>query len=211
MENIKLTYFIQNGRVGLIRAMLCYKKVPFENIMLSLEDWKTKKTNYEFHQLPELEVNGKKMTQTIAICLYLARQLNLYPKDYYLQYHVDSLLAVRDDITPLYRKLKYKFNTEEDTKAYKAQMILYLKNIEKRYNELGSGKYYVGDELTVADFFLGCMITEFCCLVKDEDVMSKYAPGIKKLIDRLNENELKEYLEKYFIPLEKSDLDIKIK
>ena len=36
MENVKLTYFIQNGRVGLLRAMLCYKKVPFENIMLSL-------------------------------------------------------------------------------------------------------------------------------------------------------------------------------
>ena len=209
MENIKLTYFIQNGRVGLIRAMLCYKKVPFENIMLSLEDWKEKKKTYEFHQLPQLEVNGKKMTQTIAICLYLAKQLDLYPKDIYLQYHVDSLLAVRDDITPLYRKLKYKFNTEEDTKAYKEQMALYLKNIERRYEELGSGKYYLGEELSVADFFLGCMITEFCILVKDEDVLSKYAPKIKKLIDRLNENELKEYLEKYFIPLEKSDLGLK--
>ena len=153
MENIKLTYFIQNGRVGLIRAMLCYKKVPFENIMLSLEEWKTKKKNYEFHQLPELEVNGKKLTQTIAICLYLARQLNLYPKDIYLQYHVDSLLAVRDDITPLYRKIKYKFNTEEDTKAYKEQMALYLQKIENRYKELGKGKYYLGNEISVADFF----------------------------------------------------------
>ena len=209
MENLKLTYFNQNGRVGLIRAMLCYKKVPFENIMISLEEWKTKKQDYEFRQLPQLEVNGKKMTQTIAICLYLARQLNLYPKDLYLQYHVDSLLAVRDDITPLYRKVKYHINTEEDTKAYKEQMILYLQRIEKRYEELGSGKYYIGNELSVADFFLGCMITEFCVLVKDEDVLSKYAPGIKKLIDRLNENELKEYLEKYFIPLEKSDLGIK--
>ena len=81
------------------------------------------------------------MTQTIAICLYLARQLNLYPKDFYLQYHVDSLLAVRDDITPLYIKLKYKFNTEEDTKAYKDQMILYLQNIEKRYSTLDVVKY----------------------------------------------------------------------
>ena len=150
--------------------MLCYKKVPFENIMLSLEEWKEKKKTYEFHQLPQLEVNGKKMTQTIAICLYHAKQLDLYPKDIYLQYHVDSLLAVRDDITPLYRKLKYKFNTEEDTKAYKEQMALYLRNIEKRYEELGSGKYYLGDELSVADFFLGCMITEFCVLVEGEDV-----------------------------------------
>ena len=199
MENIKLTYFNVNGRVGLLRAMLCYKKVPFVNNMITMEEWPNKKKDYEFHQLPELEVNGKKMTQTIAISLYLARQLDLYPKDFYLQYHVDSLLAIRDDITPLYRKMKQK--KEEDSKAYKEQIILYLEKIEKRYEELGSGKYYLGNELSVADFFLGCMLTEFCFLVKDEDVLSKYSPGIKKLIDRLKENELKEYFEKYHIPL----------
>ena len=205
MENVKLTYFVQNGRVGLLRAMLCYKKVPFENIMLSTDEWKIKKKDYEFHQLPQLEVNGKKMTQTFAISLYLAKQLNLYPKDIYLQYHVDSLLAIRDDFTSLYRKLKFKINTDEDTKAYKDLIILYLQKIEKRYEELGSKKYYLGDEISVADFFLGCMMTEFCYLVQDEDVLSKYSPGIKKLIDRLKENELKEYFEKYHIPLEKSD------
>ena len=177
--------------------------------MLSTDEWKIKKKDYEFHQLPQLEVNGKKMTQTFAISLYLSKQLNLYPKDIYLQYHVDSLLAIRDDFTSLYRKLKFKINTDEETKAYKDLIILYLQKIEKRYEELGSKKYYLGDEISVVDFFLGCMITEFCYLVKDEDVLSKYSPGIKKLIDRLYENELKEYLEKYFIPLEKSDLKIK--
>ena len=199
MENIKLTYFNANGRVGLLRAMLCYKKVPFENKMITMEEWPSKKQDYEFHQLPELEVNGKKMTQTIAISLYLARNLNLYPKDVYLQYHVDSLLAIRDDITPLYRKVKQ--NNEDDYKAYKKQIILYLQRIENRYKELGEGKYYLGNEISVADFFLGCMVAEFCFLVKDEDVLKKYSPGIKKVIDRLKENELKEYFEKYHIPL----------
>ena len=85
MENIKLTYFNMNGRVGLIRAMLCYKKIPFENILITMEEWPNKKQNFEFHQLPLLEVNNKKMTQTFAICLYLSRQLNLYPKDIDLQ------------------------------------------------------------------------------------------------------------------------------
>ena len=44
-------------------------------------------------------------------------------------------------------------------------------------------------------------MTEFCFLVKDEDILSKYSPGIKKIIDNLKENELKEYYEKYHIPL----------
>ena len=139
------------------------------------------------------------MTQTIAISLYLARQLDLYPKDIYLQYHVDSLLAIRDDITHLYRKIKQK--NKDDYNEYKKLIVLYLQRIEKRYQELGAGKYYLGNEISVADFFLGCMISEFCELVNDEDVLSKFSPGIKKLIDRLKENELKEYLEKYYFPL----------
>ena len=201
MENIKLTYFNDNGRVGLIRAMLCYKKIPFENIMLTLDEWPSKKDTYEFKQLPQLEVNGKKLTQTIAICLYLARQLDLYPKDIYLQYHVDSLLACRDDITRLYRKVWGKEATKEEYKQYKEMIILYLKRIEERYKELGSGKYYLGNDLSVADFFLGCMFKEFCDLVKEEDIMGKYAPGIKKVVGSLVKNELKEFYEKYYFPL----------
>ena len=199
MENVKLTYFNNNGRVGLIRAMLCYKNIPFENIMYTKEEWPPKKDNYEFRQLPQLEVNGKKLTQTIAISLYLARQLDLYPKDIYLQYHVDSLLATRDDITLLYRKVKPKQCTEEEYKKYKEMIILYLQRIEARYKELGSGKYYLGNELSVADFFLGCMFEEFAVLIKEEDVMEKYSPGIKNLVERLKKNELKEFYEKYYI------------
>ena len=54
MENVKLIYFPDNGRVGLIRAMLAYKKIPFENIMYGFEEWPSKKDDYEFKQLPQL-------------------------------------------------------------------------------------------------------------------------------------------------------------
>ena len=199
MENVKLTYFKDNGRVGLIRAMLSYKKIPFENIMYTKEEWPPKKDNYEFRQLPQLEVNGKKLTQTIAISLYLARQLDLYPKDIYLQYHVDSLLAIRDDLTPLYRKVKYKQNTEEEAQKYKEMVILYLQRIEARYKELGNGNYYLGNDLSVADFFIGCMVKEFADFTKDVNIMEKSSPEINKLVERLKKNELKEFYEKYYI------------
>ena len=77
-------------------------------------------------------------------------------------------------------------------------IILYLQRIEDRYKELGSGKYYLGNDLSVADFFLGCMIDEFAILVREEDVMGKYAPGIKNLVERLKNNELKEFYEKHY-------------
>ena len=54
MENVKLTYFKDNGRVGLIRAMLSYKKIPFENIMLTFDEWPSKKDDYEFKQITSI-------------------------------------------------------------------------------------------------------------------------------------------------------------
>ena len=72
----------------------------------------------------------------------------------------------------------------------------------KRYIQLGSNKYFLGNEISLADFFLGVMIVEFCFLVKDEDILAKYAPKINQLIDNLKKNELKEFYEKYYIPLE---------
>ncbi len=60
----------------------------------------------------------------------------------------------------------------------------------------------MGNDISLADFFLGVMIDEFCFLVKDEDILSKYAPKINQLIDNLKKNELKEFYEKYYIPLE---------
>ena len=40
MENDRLTYFNMNQRVGLIQAMICYQKIPFENKMITMEEWK---------------------------------------------------------------------------------------------------------------------------------------------------------------------------
>ena len=46
------------------------------------------------------------------------------------------------------------------------------------------------------------MIKEFAILVNDEDVMEKYSPGIKNLVERLKKNELKEFYEKYYFNIQ---------
>ena len=38
MEKVKLTYFGGNGRAGIIRAMLDYSKIPFENEVIDFKD-----------------------------------------------------------------------------------------------------------------------------------------------------------------------------
>jgi hypothetical protein len=63
MEKVKLTYFGGNGRAAIIRAILDYAKVPFENEVIDFKEWpkiKNDDSRFEFHQLPILENKWKK-------------------------------------------------------------------------------------------------------------------------------------------------------
>jgi hypothetical protein len=63
-SNARLEYFGVNGRAGLIRSILYWKGVPFEDFKIEYSDWwgsLKKSGNYEFEQLPAFEFNGNRM------------------------------------------------------------------------------------------------------------------------------------------------------
>ena len=70
-----LYYFPVNARATVARAILTYAKADWEDKRITHEEWpKMKETDlFEFHQMPILVHNGKKMSQSIAIELYLLR------------------------------------------------------------------------------------------------------------------------------------------
>jgi hypothetical protein len=61
MSTVKLHYFGVYGAGDQIRALLHTAKVAFEDVRYTREDWGKVKAseNFEFHQLPVLEVDGK--------------------------------------------------------------------------------------------------------------------------------------------------------
>ena len=209
MEKVKLTYFGGNGRAGIIRAMLDYAKIPFENEVIDFKDWpniKNDDSRFEFHQLPILEINGKKMSQSMAQYIYLAKKLDLYGKNIDEQYIIDSLIASNEDFIGLIHSMfrpeteDEKNNPDKYKQLFKEKISFYLRVYEKRYNELGSKKYFLGDKISLADFFIGTTVLDLCDIVKDEDVLTKNAPSLAKLCKSLKENELKGYYEKYYKP-----------
>ena len=209
MEKVKLTYFGGNGRAAIIRAILDYAKVPFENEVIDFKEWpkiKNDDSRFEFHQLPILEINGKKMSQSIAQYIYIAKKLDLYGKNIDEQYIIDSLIASNEDFIGLIHSIfrpetdDEKNNPDKYKQLFKEKISFYLRVYEKRYNELGSKKYFLGDKISLADFFIGTTVLDLCDIVKDEDVLSKNAPGLAKLCKSLKENELKGYYEKYYHP-----------
>ena len=99
MPKYILHYFAGNGRAIVARAILCYANADWTNDAIKKEDWPTIKKSglCEFEQVPILEVDGKKYSQSHAIDLYLAETFNLMGKDIEENYQIRSLLFAIDD------------------------------------------------------------------------------------------------------------------
>ena len=68
-------YFQIHGRAEAIRMMLWYAKVPYENKFCPLfntEEWKSAREDFEFKAVPEIDIDGKRLSQTISIMRYIA-------------------------------------------------------------------------------------------------------------------------------------------
>ena len=193
-------YFDVNARGMLSKAILSSSKKEWTNIIV--ENWgKIKKSGLcEFEQLPVLEHNGKKLCQSIAIELYLLKQFNLYGKNIDEQYQIDSLLCSFEDLFHLPHE-NLICRDEKKKKEQKNQFIekykLYLKKYEERYISLGKGKYFLGDNFSGADIFIGCALPYFCDII-GKCIIKENAPNVFELVQRLKENELKEFYEKYY-------------
>ena len=68
MSKYTLHYFTGNGRAVIPRAILCYAKADWTNHAFGHDEWvKIKKSGLcEFEQVPVLEVDGKKYSQSHA-------------------------------------------------------------------------------------------------------------------------------------------------
>ncbi|VDM98871.1 unnamed protein product [Thelazia callipaeda] len=75
MPSYKLYYFDLMGRAEVIRLIFAQAEVPYEDIRFNKEDWATHyKPMMPFGQVPVLDEDGKLLSQSTAIALYLARK-----------------------------------------------------------------------------------------------------------------------------------------
>ena len=79
---------------------------------------------------------------------------------------------------------------------------IFLGKFEKRYLDLGKGKYFLGEKFTLADIFLSTALPTFeDTLGLEECPYKNVAPNLGELIKRIKE--LKEFYEKFFIKSKK--------
>jgi len=78
--------------------MFRYANVPFEDVRVAQHDWPSIKPTTRFGKLPELEINGDKLAQSMTIARYLADKFGLGGKDEWQRAKIDEIADLQKDL-----------------------------------------------------------------------------------------------------------------
>lgn len=160
----KLTYFDITGLGESIRFLFNYGGIEFVDDRFELDNdkWFREKNNYLYGLLPNLEFEGKRINQSLAISRYLAKKVGLVGKNDLEDLEIDAIADTQNDL-----RLKFTqffLEKDENQKAkYKDALVneilpFYLEKFEKLVKE--NGGHFFGGKLTWADFnFVGFLDT----------------------------------------------------
>jgi len=158
MSTHKLYYFNGRGRAEVSRLIFAAAGQKYEDIRYERDAWPMHKAEMPLGQMSVLEFDGIKLTQSLSIARFLAKQFQLAGKDNFEQAKVD---AVVDTITDAAKNLttigmeQDEVKKQELMKKYIGEEIpKHLQNLEVLGKLYGNGgPYLVGNHLTWADLF----------------------------------------------------------
>ncbi|XP_003703954.2 uncharacterized protein LOC100881165 [Megachile rotundata] len=184
MPQYKLTYFPVKALGEPIRFLFSYGGVEFEDFRFNREDWPKLKPDMPFGQVPVLEVDGKKVCQSVAISRYLAKQFGLAGKNDWEALEIDSTV---DTIHDLRAKIgAYHYEPNEQAKAEKlkiAQELVpyYLERLDAQVKK--NGGYFVGGALTWADLTFVALL-DYLNFMMGHNIIEKY-DNLKQLQEKV--------------------------
>jgi len=153
----KLTYFDARGRAEPARLLFAQAGVNYEDIRITHEAWGNLKAKTPFGQIPMLEIDGKVLPQSKAICRYLAKQFKLTGKDdleaAFCDAYVDTVEDVASNLKAWWMEKDAEKKKEIWNKFAEEHLKPFLVKLECILKENGSG-YLVGKQLTWADLYV---------------------------------------------------------
>uniref|UniRef100_A0A914W1U6 glutathione transferase n=1 Tax=Plectus sambesii TaxID=2011161 RepID=A0A914W1U6_9BILA len=153
----KLTYFNMMGRAEPMRLMFAYAGVPYEDNRIEKEQWPALKSHMPNGQIPVLEVDGKQLSQSMAISTFLAKKFGLDGKDDWESAKVQEMLGALDDVKLKFRPWMMEQDANKKAEIFKTVLTEtidpYLERLSETLKKNGSG-YFVGQKPTQVDFHL---------------------------------------------------------
>ncbi len=183
----KLYYFDCAGRAEMIRVMLKYLGLPYEDIRIKHEDWAKEKISGKFplQQLPVVicEPCGSRMCQSDAIMHKIGARFGMLPtknpeKLYKVIWWCNTLKDLTDGMVGFFYSAAPEEKRKVMRKDYFAKTVpTFLEAMENRLKLNKTQCYLVGSSYTIADFYLiGAWRGLFAnpMLAEFKEIMPKY-------------------------------------
>ncbi|XP_067684553.1 probable glutathione S-transferase 6 [Haliotis asinina] len=154
MSTYKLIYFDIRAKAELARLMFAYQGQEYEDSRISMEEWPALKPKMPFGQVPVLEVDGRMLSESVAITNYLARKFGLYGSTEFETFEVDQVVGITQDMWKVI--VDWIHENDETRKAAlqkeneEKHFPKYLAALEKILKTNGNA-FFVGSQLSYAD------------------------------------------------------------
>ncbi|XP_037032093.1 glutathione S-transferase-like [Bradysia coprophila] len=193
----KLYYFNIRALAEPIRYALAYGGITYEDVRVEREDWPKLKPTMPMGQMPVLEVDGKRVHQSIAILRYVAKIVGLAGADDWENLQIDSAV---DTINDLRQKMAaVHFEADEAVKLKKRETLLnetvpfYLGKLEEL--AVNNNGHLAASKLTWADLFFASLL-ELFKIWTGPDVLAKY-PNLAKTAENVyNLDSIKDWIKR---------------
>ncbi|XP_077300085.1 glutathione S-transferase-like [Arctopsyche grandis] len=195
----KLTYFDIKGLGECIKYIFAYKGIEYECETVILftgkGPWNDIKASTPFGQLPVLEVDGKRLYQSQAICQYLANQHDLLTGNAWDDAHNVALASAMQDLIIRVARCYYERNLEMKATLMKDREDNMLPFYYKRFEDIlkSRGDFYAG-KVSWIDFYMVAGIEAVDGMMGADNVSGKF-PFLKSHMERVwNLPKVKEYI-----------------
>ncbi|XP_023347867.1 glutathione S-transferase 1 [Eurytemora carolleeae] len=192
MAQVKLTYFDLYGRGEIIRLLLKHAGIEFEDFRLPAPfvdptEWMKLKPTIPSGQLPMLEWNGTKLSQSMAICRFIAKEANLAGKTSLETAAIDEMVDAVQDINNQWYNGQFETNEEKKKEMQenfnKVFLPEKLRMIEKRMTSSG-GQFLAANALSWADIHF---LQSALVLQKTDPEVLKDFPKLENLVKRVQD------------------------
>lgn len=157
----KLYYFHGRGRSQQARWVLAAAGIPFENVCLSTaQEMQQLRASGKltFNQVPMLEINGMRLTQSMAIVRHAARLGGLDGKTPAESARIDEILEGISDARGCIIAYPFQPDAVQIVRRHLQSMQRYFPVFEAGIKSNGNAPFSVGAELTVADILLAELV-----------------------------------------------------
>ncbi|XP_052873491.1 glutathione S-transferase [Anopheles cruzii] len=185
MPDYKVYYFNVKALGEPLRFLLSYGNLPFDDVRITREEWPALKPTMPMGQMPVLEVDGKKVHQSVAMSRYLAKQVGLAGADDWENLMIDTVVDTVNDFRLKIAVVSYE--PDDDIKDKKLVTLnnevipFYLEKLDDIARE--NDGHLANSKLSWADIYFTAILDYLGYMTKS-DLIANH-PNLQRVVDNV--------------------------